>query len=529
MKKIVIILILLFIYGANAQPVTIFSEGFEFGDVPPSGWASVDGDGDGKKWNIGSSSANSHSGNFFARSHSADNSGPLNPNNWLITPSIQLQPGVNLLKFWIGGSGANFRERVKIVLSEAGQPDTTMFTKTLYRATLQTSEWNQITVNLTAFANKNIRLAFVHYNCTDQFYLKLDDVSVTYEPDTVPPEVVDNTNPVFPANQNAEISMKITDFSAIQSATVYYKINGGATLNMAMTAIGSDYSANLPGQADASNATYQVVVKDAANNTTTTSQKIVSWSNTLWFNWGNVYDNFGLGYLASPWKAAADFDFGSTVYKIRKIESAMLYPESGCSWNITGFDSLPMNNYIGDLTGSINFTGNYNADIIDINSNTTVTSKFAVVIRTNGNKMQMDQQGPDNHSFIASQDSTFRLVTKLPGAENYHGSWHIRVFAEIDGTGIEESEFVPGEIRLANYPNPFNPTTTIKFFNNCTGNVNLTVYNYKGEIVKELVNSRLNAGEHNYSFDGSRLSSGVYFYKLTTPVKSLTGRMLMIK
>jgi len=529
MKTIYLIILILLFGGVNAQITTIMTEGFEFGDVPPAGWLKIDADGDNQNWNIGNGSTYSHSGNCYARSFSRDNNNAFTPNNWLVTPKIQLNTGVNLLKFWVAGFDPNFKERFKVVLSQGNQDDTTGFTKILYSSTLQNGNWNEITVNLSAFATKEVCLAFVHYNCTDQFYLRLDDISVTSEPDILPPTVVDNSLTVFPAGHNAQINMNITDYSLIQSAILYYKVNGGSTQNISMTGYEDSYTAIIPQQVYGTNVSYQAVVKDVAGNTTTTAAKQITWQNQLWFDWGSSYENVGIGYLISPWRAAADFDFGTEHYKIRKIESAMYQTEQGCSWSIVEFDEIPLENQIGDLSGIINFTGNYSVGVVDVNKNSLVTSKFAVVISTAGNKMQMNTQGPDNHTFIAKRDSSFRLLTSLEGAAEYHGSWHIRVFAEINGTGIEEQEFIPGEIRIANYPNPFNPTTTIKFFNNCTGKINLTVYNYKGEIVRELVNSKMTSGEHSVSFDGNNLSSGVYFYKLTTPVKSLTGRMLLLK
>jgi len=92
------------------------------------------------------------------------------------------------------------------------------------------------------------------------------------------------------------------------------------------------------------------------------------------------------------------------------------------------------------------------------------------------------------------------------------------------------SENIPSTVTLSqNYPNPFNPTTSINFSIPSDSKVQLTVYNAKGELVKELVNSQYKTGAHNINFDGSSLNSGMYFYKLNTPNNSLTKKMLMIK
>ena len=65
-----------------------------------------------------------------------------------------------------------------------------------------------------------------------------------------------------------------------------------------------------------------------------------------------------------------------------------------------------------------------------------------------------------------------------------------------------------------NYPNPFNPSTTIKFSIPSNGFVNLKVFNTLGQEVQSLVSGQLSAGVYNADFNGSKLTSGVYYYRL---------------
>jgi len=80
-----------------------------------------------------------------------------------------------------------------------------------------------------------------------------------------------------------------------------------------------------------------------------------------------------------------------------------------------------------------------------------------------------------------------------------------------------------------NHPNPFNPSTSIEFALPAAGQVNLSVYNMLGAKVATLVNGQKAAGRYTVSFDGSKLASGVYFYKLEAPGFSSLKKMTLVK
>ena len=82
---------------------------------------------------------------------------------------------------------------------------------------------------------------------------------------------------------------------------------------------------------------------------------------------------------------------------------------------------------------------------------------------------------------------------------------------------------------IGNYPNPFNPTTKIVFSTPKTAYVNLKVYNILGQEIAILVNKELHAGYHEYQFDASNLTSGMFFAKLESNGFSEVKKMLLIK
>ncbi len=88
----------------------------------------------------------------------------------------------------------------------------------------------------------------------------------------------------------------------------------------------------------------------------------------------------------------------------------------------------------------------------------------------------------------------------------------------------------PKAFQLAqNYPNPFNPTTTIAYNLEKSENVTLKVFDITGKQVGVIVNQVQNAGEYTVTFDGSKLSSGVYFFHLQAGAQRLTKKMRLLK
>jgi hypothetical protein len=88
----------------------------------------------------------------------------------------------------------------------------------------------------------------------------------------------------------------------------------------------------------------------------------------------------------------------------------------------------------------------------------------------------------------------------------------------------------PKEFALEqNYPNPFNPTTAINYQLSMNGLVSLKVYDALGREVATLANELKEAGTYSASFDGSKLSSGIYFARLTSDGKSQMRKLVLMK
>jgi hypothetical protein len=106
-------------------------------------------------------------------------------------------------------------------------------------------------------------------------------------------------------------------------------------------------------------------------------------------------------------------------------------------------------------------------------------------------------------------------------------------FYEMGGTVTdveEESSAIPEEFLLEqNFPNPFNPVTKISWQSPVSGWQTLKIYDVLGSEVATLVNEFKTAGQYEVDFDASRLSSGVYFYRIEAGEFSAVKKMIHLK
>jgi hypothetical protein len=97
-------------------------------------------------------------------------------------------------------------------------------------------------------------------------------------------------------------------------------------------------------------------------------------------------------------------------------------------------------------------------------------------------------------------------------------------------TAVEEPGVTPERFALEqNYPNPFNPSTTIRYSMPERSMVSMKVFDALGREVAELVRGEQTAGLHEVRFDGSNLSSGVYYCRMQAGNFSDTRKLLLMK
>ncbi len=86
-----------------------------------------------------------------------------------------------------------------------------------------------------------------------------------------------------------------------------------------------------------------------------------------------------------------------------------------------------------------------------------------------------------------------------------------------------------GNKLFQNVPNPFNPLTKIRFNLSEPSNLKLIVYDILGREAIRLLDDNIEAGSYSYTFDGSQLPSGIYYYKIESPKYTEIKKMMLIK
>lgn len=165
---------------------------------------------------------------------------------------------------------------------------------------------------------------------------------------------------------------------------------------------------------------------------------------------------------------------------------------------------------------------------------TTVTENYTTNIFDQEKKYMIFHK----ESINSTADGEYKVIDGL-GLTQYSGEslFYDLTGAVIDGiqygtiVGVGEIEQNISDIFILkhNYPNPFNPITTIEFEISKPSQVKLLIYDAVGNYITTLINNYLQSGNYKYHFDGSDLSSGVYFYQLKAESYIQTKKLMLLK
>jgi hypothetical protein len=192
--------LLLFIFllaGFFASGQNLLEEYFDDVNNFPAGWQNIDRDGDGIKWKLRQNSI----GDKYAYSESWSNDVVLFPYNYLITREIDLTglTGTVNLAYLVGAADPDYySDHYKLCVSTTGT-DTSHFSTILFEetTTIEAYEtWPVRNIDLSSYKGQKIYLAWIHYNCSDEYRLLIDSIVVKH---TLTSEL--------PVTENVEVSV----------------------------------------------------------------------------------------------------------------------------------------------------------------------------------------------------------------------------------------------------------------------------------------------------------------------------------
>jgi flagellar hook assembly protein FlgD len=110
----------------------------------------------------------------------------------------------------------------------------------------------------------------------------------------------------------------------------------------------------------------------------------------------------------------------------------------------------------------------------------------------------------------------------------------MRIYGTSGSTANDTEVTSPVAVRSRNYPNPFNPSTTIRFSLPIATEGSLSIYNLKGQRIKTLAEGILAKGDHEVVWNGKdehgeHVASGVYLYRIQAGAQSISKQMLLMK
>ena len=151
--------------------------------------------------------------------------------------------------------------------------------------------------------------------------------------------------------------------------------------------------------------------------------------------------------------------------------------------------------------------------------------------------VHLASQGMDESVGVFYQMADFNVATIADeaGFEDYKHWVYVGVYEndweyeDTTSVGIDK-DLTPKDFTLnQNYPNPFNPITQIQYEMKSAGQVNMELFDIRGAKVRTLINENKPEGSYEFAFDGSQLSSGVYFYSMTANGITKTRKLVLMK
>ncbi|PID30366.1 MAG: hypothetical protein CR982_01210 [Candidatus Cloacimonadota bacterium] len=329
------------------------------------------------------------------------------------------------------------------------------------------------------------------------------------------PQVVDLSGNKGAIGQNLNLKLKLNEIHIVDEVKATYTING-VTEEIDMEPMEKSeyiYTAEIPAQSSIITGDISFYTKDNLGNEETFTGYELSWLEIL-------MEDFESGDFSTySWELS-----GTEQWFIDSEEQSQgLY--SARSGSITDNQETSMSVTLENLEAG------------------TITFDYKVSSEANYDKLYFHIDGEEYSSWSGNIDWSSASFDVSEGTHTFKWSyvkdssvsgnsdcaWIDNIVFPLPETGISD-ELTPDRVSLSqNYPNPFNPTTQISFSIPTASNINLSIFNGNGQLVKTLLDTQMARGVHSVEFDAKDLNSGLYFYRLTTNSETITKKMILIK
>jgi hypothetical protein len=361
-----------------------------------------------------------------------------------------------------------------------------------------------------------------------------------YGPDQIPPLLLHTPPDAAFADERLNITARVSDNSGISEAVVNYSVNGGAWSVIPMQAYGEIFKATFPAPAAGSTLRYFIEVKDGAlfpnaacapaTGAQVPFELPVYSGRQIKYDDGSAEDFFVAGYHFDDNRFAVRLTpevYPAQVHTLRAFvnDTAKFFFSVYSDSN-----GVPDRLLSGPWKAGVEEgeKGWVNFELPAGSRPLVENGSFFLVVQWSPASPAQPGVGADG----ALPDGRSLFYTRTDGWKSWvYNDWMVRASYTVSKAG----QNLPSRFALEqNFPNPFNPSTEIRFRLEHSSTVELAVYNVLGQKIKTLASGSFPEGEHSVTWNGrdglgSSLSSGVYFYRLRAENRVFTRRMVLIK
>ena len=289
----------------------------------------------------------------------------------------------------------------------------------------------------------------------------------------------------------------------------------GETPNRIYTIQYSNYPDNYSSESSTSRLNFQI--------------KLYETSNIIEFVYGDTVgplyqgDGASIGICGIHNSDSTDFIDATTGSTTEGNANVLTFPASGTIYRFNPGATVPV-----ELVG---FTYSISGSSVTLNWQTkSETNNYGFEIESRNNNTEWKTIGFVAGKGTTTESQSYQFTDKASVSSVKYRLKQIDFNGTSEFSSILTVSILPTELKLlGNYPNPFNPSTNIKFTLPASADVTLNIFNVLGQKVATPFNGKLEAGIQSLPFNASGLSSGVYVYQIKSGTQYLTGKLMLSK